>query len=140
MRKLGNKLLALLAGRESDEADIRRALVETLYASPTSLGVGAFSGLLLSLAIARISHDPVTTGCAIVISLIALARTISATVYYRKLQTGVTRTYRGWELAYELGAWAYAGMLGMLALVTLIRTDDPLIHVVSVALATGYAG
>ncbi len=138
MRRLGKHLLAKIAGSDSHEADIRRALVESLYASPTSLGIGALSGLFLSIAIARISHDPVMTGCAAVISLIAMARTVSAIVYYRKLKSGEAKTYLGWEVAYELGAWAYAGMLGVLALVTLLRSDDPALHILSVALATGY--
>lgn len=112
--------------------------MESLYASPTSLAIGALSGFLLSIAIAQISHDPVMTGCAAVISLIAVGRTISAIFYYRKLKSGIARAYRRWEMAYELGAWSYAAMLGMLALVTLVRTDNPAIHMLSVSLATGY--
>lgn len=138
MRRLGRYLATLIAGSEAQEADIRRSLVESLYASPTSLAIGALSGLLLSIAIAHISHDPVMTGCAVVISLIAMARTVSAIIYYRKLKSGEAKSYRIWELGYELGAWAYAGMLGVLALVTLRLSDDPAIHILSVSLATGY--
>ena len=138
LRSLSKIMRAMIAGSEAREADIRRPLVESLYASPKSLAIGALSGLLLSIAIAQISHDPVMTGCAVIISLIAMARTISATIYFRKLKTGVAKAYRTWELAYELGAWGYAGMLGTLALVTLIRSDDPAIHILSVSLATGY--
>jgi len=139
LRGSGRKLLTAIAGSANHEADIRRSLVESLYASPTSLAIGALSGLLLSIAIAHISHDPVMTGCAVVISLIALARTFSATFYFRKLKTRVAKDYRLWELAYELGAWGYAVMLGVLALVTLLRSDDPAIHILSVSLATGYS-
>lgn len=139
LRRWSRKLLAVMTGHETQETDIRRALVETLYASPTSLAAGALAGLLLSIAVAGIAHDPVMTGCAVVISLIALARTVSAIFYYRKLKSGVAGTHRVWELAYELGAWLYAGMLGVLALVTLLRSDDPAIHILSVSLATGYA-
>jgi len=125
--------------RTAQDADIRRALVETLYASPSSLAVGALAGFLLSIAVARGTHDSVMTACAVIICLIAIARTISASIFYRRLKTRQARANRGWELAYELGAWAYAGMLGILALVTLLRTDDATIHMLSVALATGYA-
>lgn len=138
MRRLGTKLMALLAGAGAREADIRRSLVESLYASPTSLAIGALSGFLLSIAIAHISHDPVMTGCAIIISLIAVLRTISAIFYYRKLKAGIANADRRWELIYELGAWGFAGMLGVLALVTLLRTTDSAIHLLSVSLATGY--
>ncbi|MFO1260346.1 MAG: EAL domain-containing protein [Sphingomonadaceae bacterium] len=138
LRDLGRKILALFAKVRAREADIRRPLVESLYASPISLAIGALSGFLLSIAIAHISHDPVMTGCAVIISLIAVLRTISAIFYYRKLRSGKARDYRGWELAYELGAWSFAAMLGILALVTLLRTNDPAIHLLSVSLATGY--
>lgn len=138
MRSVGRKLSALFVGAHAREADIRRPLVESLYASPTSLAIGALSGFLLSIAIAHISHDPVMTGCAVVISLIAVVRTVSAIFYYRKLKSGNARAYRGWELAYELGAWSFAAMLGILALVTLLRSDNPAIHLLSVSLATGY--
>lgn len=139
MRKLGRILLEGVIGQEAREADIRRALVESLYASPTSLAIGALAGLMLSLAIAWISRDPAMTIFAVIISVIALARTISAIIYYRKLKNGRGGIYRLWEMVYELGAWAYAGMLGVLALVTLVRFDNPAIHILSVALATGYA-
>ena len=124
LRSLSKIMRAMIAGSEAREADIRRPLVESLYASPKSLAIGALSGLLLSIAIAQISHDPVMTGCAVIISLIAMARTISATIYFRKLKTGVAKAYRTWELAYELGAWGYAGMLGL----DITRFKDELSH------------
>ena len=139
LRKLWRKLLEAVIGEELREADLRRALVESLYASPASLAVGAFAGLMLSLTIAGISRDPVMIICTAIISLIAIARTTSAIFYYRKLKSGRGGTYRRWEMAYELGAWVYAGMLGALAFITLIRFEDPAIHILSVALATGYA-
>ena len=139
MRRFWTRLPGLASGRTAQDADIRRALVETLYASPTSLAIGAFAGFLLSIAVAHGADDPVLTGCAAVICLIAIARTISAVIFYRHLQTQKARAHRGWELAYELGAWAYAGMLGILALMSLLRSDDPAIHILPVALATGYA-
>ncbi len=139
LRKLWRKLLEAVIGEELREADLRRALVESLYASPASLAVGAFAGLMLSLTIAGISRDPVMIICTAIISLIAIARTTSAIFYYRKLKSGRGGTYRRWEMAYELGAWVYAGMLGALAFITLIRFEDAAIHILSVALATGYA-
>ncbi|MCB2013684.1 MAG: EAL domain-containing protein [Sphingobium sp.] len=129
----------MLAGGAEQDADIRVALTETLYASPTSLAIGAFAGFLLSIAVATQAHDPVLTGCAVVISLIAVARTISATIFFRHLQMQRARKHRIWELAYELGAWAYAAMLGIFALMSLLRSDDPMVHILPVALATGYA-
>src|SRR3546814_1228444 len=61
-------------------ADVRRSLVESLYASPASLAVGAIAGSAVSVAVARVAHDGLVTIIAIFICIIALSRIISA--YY----------------------------------------------------------
>src|SRR3546814_10861851 len=65
-------------------ADVRRSLVESLYASPASLAVGAIAGSAVSVAVARVAHDGLVTIIAIFICIIALSRIISA--YYFDLQ------------------------------------------------------
>src|SRR3546814_7733661 len=65
-------------------ADLRRSLVESLYASPASLAVGAIAGSAVSVAVARVAHDGLVTIIAIFICIIALSRIISA--YYFDLQ------------------------------------------------------
>src|SRR3546814_13479398 len=72
--------------------------------------------------------------------MIALSRTISA--YYCDLQVkrGAATGSRSWELAYELGAWFYAGWVGLMAFAVLVRSDDAIIHMLAVSLATGYSG
>lgn len=140
MGRLRAKLVAMIAGKSVQDTDLRRALVESLYASPTSLTIGALAGILLSITVAIAAQDVFVTLCAIVICAIAVSRAISASFFHRQLMRGRANASRGWELAYELGAWGYAAMLGILALVTLLRSDSATIHILSVALATGYAG
>src|SRR3546814_5914108 len=53
-------------------ADVRRSLVESLYASPASLAVGAIAGSAVSVAVARVAHDGLVTIIAIFICIIAL--------------------------------------------------------------------
>src|SRR3546814_19631476 len=65
-------------------ADVRRSLVESLYASPASLAVGAIAGSAVSVAVARVAPDGLVTIIAIFICLIALSRILPA--YYFDLQ------------------------------------------------------
>ncbi|MPT47654.1 MAG: EAL domain-containing protein [Sphingobium sp.] len=131
--------MMVVANRKVQEADIHRALVETLYASPASLAIGALAGLVISMTMAFISRDLLVWISAGMISLIALGRIISAVYYYRQKRSQESASYHFWGNVYELGAWAYAAMLGVQAFVTLIRFDDPAIHMLSVLLAVGYA-
>src|SRR3546814_1476818 len=50
-------------------ADVRRSLVESLYASPASLAVGAIAGSAVSVAVARVAHDGLVTIIAIFICI-----------------------------------------------------------------------
>jgi diguanylate cyclase (GGDEF)-like protein len=43
------------------------------------------------------------------------------------------------ETVYEIGAWAYSLLLGMMTLLTLLRSDDALCHMFAATLTTGYA-
>lgn len=140
MRGLWTRIATRLTGQDETDGDIRRELVETLYASPASLAIGAFAGFLLSIAVAALAQDAVVTACAVTVCLIAVSRTVSATFFFRQMQRGRADASRTWELAYELGAWGYAALLGLLALITLMRSDNALIHILSVSLAAGYAG
>lgn len=121
-------------------ADVRRSLVETLYASPASLAIGAIAGSAVSIAVARVAHDGFVTWIAIAICVIAASRAVSATYFHRNLVKGWAKGSRGWELGYELGAWMYAGLLGLMAFTVLVRSDNAIVHMLAVSLSTGYAG
>ncbi len=121
-------------------ADVRRALVETLYASPASLAIGAIAGSAVSIAVARVAGDSLVTLMTVLICLTAASRVVSATYFHRNLTKGVVQGTHNWELAYELGAWVYAALLGLLAFAVLFRSENAIIHMLAVSLATGYAG
>ncbi len=140
MRELLATIRARMAFSSEKDADVRRSLVETLYASPTSLTIGAIAGMSLSLAMAWLADDSAITIMTAIICAIAGSRIVSAIFFHGQLVKGTANASRGWELAYEVGAWAYAAMLGLLAFVTLQRSSDPAIHILSVSLAAGYAG
>ena len=140
MRRLLLKTFSGGSGQTVQDAELRRALVETLYTSPVSLATGALAGIVLSAAIAHVSRDSYLIGCALLLSLIAVVRVVSGLIFFRRLEkTQRAHSYRRWATTYEAGAAIYAGSLGLLAFTSLIRTHDHTVHLISVSLAMTYA-
>lgn len=119
---------------------MRRSLIETLYASPASLTIGATTGVAVGIVIANLTDGQAIHGVIYALCIVAALRVVSAIFFHRQLMRGTAVASRRWELAYELGAWAYAGLLGLMSFVTLIGSTNPVIHMLSVSMATGYAG
>jgi diguanylate cyclase (GGDEF)-like protein len=122
--------------RVADE--VRRSLVETLFASPTSLAVGAVAGTACSTAIALASDDPWLAAMAIAIGLTGGLRVAHAIFFHRVGEQTACESARS-ETIYEIGAWFYALLLGVMTLVTLLRSDNALFHLLAGVLTTGYA-
>jgi diguanylate cyclase (GGDEF)-like protein len=118
--------------------EVRRSLVETLFASATSLGAGAVAGAACSTAIAVSSGDPWLTGMAVAIALTGALRLAHAVFFHRVGEYDATGSARS-ETVYELGAWTYAALLGAMALLTLTRSGNALYHLLAAVLTTGYA-
>jgi diguanylate cyclase (GGDEF)-like protein len=133
-------LLEKRAQQPSQEADVRRSLIESLYASPASLTIGAVTGVAVGLVVASLSPGGAIHGVVTLLCIVATLRVISAVFFHRQLVRGTAVASRGWELAYELGAWVYAGLLGLMAFVSLVGSGNSVIHMLTVSMATGYAG
>ncbi len=118
--------------------EVRRSLVETLFASATSLGAGAVAGAACSTAIAISSRDPWLTAMAVAIALTGALRLGHAVFFHRVRDQDPSGSARS-ETIYELGAWTYAALLGAMALLTLTRSDNALYHLLAAVLTTGYA-
>ncbi|BAV64392.1 putative bifunctional diguanylate cyclase/phosphodiesterase [Sphingobium cloacae] len=119
---------------------MRRSLVETLYASPASLTIGAATGTAVGIVISSLSHDPMIDVIVAAVCIVATLRVVTAIFFHRQLMRGTAVASRLWELVYELGAWAYAGLLGLMSFATLVASGNSVMHMLSVSMATGYAG
>jgi diguanylate cyclase (GGDEF)-like protein len=129
-----------IAPHTRQSAEVEANLVKSLYASPASLMIGAIAGTALALVVAFAARNQAITVIAALIGLVGLSRSISAVYFHRSLahQDGPTRPI--WGLAYELGAWGYAALLGILAFATLLLTPDASLHILSVCLVAAYSG
>ncbi|HEY0027187.1 MAG TPA: EAL domain-containing protein [Allosphingosinicella sp.] len=120
--------------------EVRRSLVETLFASTTSLGTGAVAGAVLSAAVAYASGDGWLTFAAFTIAVTGALRCAHAVFFHRALDRDASAgaSVRS-ETVYEIGAWAYALLLGLFTLLALLRSQDALHHLIAAVLTTGYA-
>ncbi|HEY7810501.1 MAG TPA: EAL domain-containing protein [Allosphingosinicella sp.] len=131
MRNIGSLDKAL-----ADE--VRQLLVETLFTSPKSLAAGAVAGAVISAALAFATGDVWLEVLAIAIACTGLLRVAHAVFLYPSDRRGQAQSTRS-EVIYELGAWAYAALLGLLTLATLMRSDNALHHLMAAAVTSGYA-
>lgn len=118
--------------------EVRRSLVETLFASSTSLGAGAVAGAACSTAIALSSRDPWLTAMAVAIDVTGALRLVHAVFFHGDAEADDSQSARS-EILYEIGAWAYAGLLGLMTFLTLVRSDNSLYHMLAAVLTIGYA-
>jgi diguanylate cyclase (GGDEF)-like protein len=131
--------------RHSDHritAQVRAVLVESLYASPQSLILGALTSGAIAAVVSAASRDRWLIGCAILIGVVGLIRIIDATRLYRQELAEGAKGHGSagrHELLYRLGALSFSGLLGLFGLLTLTRTTDGVLQLLSVTTAIGYA-
>ena len=138
MASIFAKMRGIAKTDRSVAEEVRRSLVETLFASATSLGAGAVAGAACSTAIALASGDTWLTALAVAIALTGALRLAHAVFFHRVGDQSDPTSARS-ETIYELGAWTYAALLGAEVLITLLRTDESLYHLLAAVLTTGYA-
>ena len=114
---------------------VQRTLVRTLYTQPTSLAVGAINGIVSTGITAVISGSQFIFVSCILLSIIAVARVVAA-LGLSPDDTG--RSTHQLELVYEIGAFSYAFLLGLIAAATLYLDLSAELEVLMIANAACY--
>jgi len=138
MARLINRLTQLSRSDQEITVRVRAALVESLYASPRSLVIGAVTSTTIGGVVAWAAHDAWLAVCAVLIGLVAAMRIADALRGPDRAATAPTKAERN-ELAYRLGALSYSGLLGLFGFLTLTRAPDGVLQLLSVTTAIGYA-
>ena len=132
----------LLETRRADAeltTDIRAALIESLFAPVASLVVGAVACSIIGVAVALRVGNEWLMAISIGIFAAGMLRVASA-VFYRKYKTSEHPTAtKLWEHVYEIGAWTFSGLLGLLCWMTIMQTTDASLQMAVTATSTGYA-
>ncbi|NNC71927.1 MAG: EAL domain-containing protein [Sphingomonadaceae bacterium] len=138
MPSIGNKLKHLAASETSLARQVRSALVGTLFASPASLIVGALTCSFTAGTIAWASGSFALLLCSIAIHVVGILRVVCYVAYLRAGEDDVRQDKVYWERLYEIGAWLYSSLLGMLAFLTLIWVGHNVLALMASTTAIGY--
>lgn len=101
----------MLAGTRALDDRVRSILVQSLYAQPSSLAIGALCGMATAQVAAYVAQSTPITVIGWIVTLVAMTR-IGMAYALPRSHAGKTRVL---EIAWEFGAYSYALALGMLA-------------------------
>ncbi|MGK6323361.1 putative bifunctional diguanylate cyclase/phosphodiesterase [Sphingomonas sp. DT-51] len=140
MARLIQRLRQLRHSDERITAEVRATLVESLYASPQSLVIGALTSSVIAAVVASVSRDLGLAICALLIAVVGGIRSVDAVRLHRqRTAAGAAGAVRRQEAGYRLAALSYAGLLGLFGLLTLAHTNDGVLQLLAVTTAIGYA-
>ena len=132
----------LIETRKSDAelaTDIRAALIESLFAPISSLVVGAVACSIIGLAVAvRVGNDCLLAN-SLAIFAVGMLRVVSALLYAKCKKSEHLAGTKLWELVYEMGAWGFSALLGLLCWLTITQTTDASLQMAVTSTSTGYA-
>jgi diguanylate cyclase (GGDEF)-like protein len=136
---LFRKLLQLRKTDANLPPEVRAGLVESLFAPIGSLIAGALGCSIVGAGVAWRAGDDKIMAVSGAILAVGLMRVVSALLYKRSRVQGHPKETRVWEHVYELGAWVFAALLGVLCWLTLTDTGDASLHLAVSTTAAGYA-
>ncbi len=113
--KVKEILKSMIAGDALDDR-VRRKLVVSLYAQPSSLAIGALCGVGAAATVAYVSGNIPITILALLLTAVAVLRVATAT---RLGPEGERRDAKRLELLYEVGAFSFAFLVGAIAAATI---------------------
>ena len=127
-------ILRVLFRTNAIDDRVRRTLVDTLYTQPESLAIGGLCGITTSAAAAYYSENPAITDAAIILSVIAVARAVVAFA----VPLYKNRNARALEVLFEMGAFSYAFMVGLVAALTVHLNSPVEVQMLTVSNAIAY--
>jgi len=128
-------ILARIRAGDALDDRVRRKLVTSLYTQPASLAIGALCGVAAAGAVAIYSGNIYLIGAALLLTTVAAFRVATATRLSPSIDPGDTRRLERW---YEVGAFSYAFLVGIIAAATIALELDPGLQLIMVSYAIAY--
>jgi diguanylate cyclase (GGDEF)-like protein len=133
------KLIEIRRADAELTTDIHATLIESLFAPAASLVVGAVACSIIGVAAALRVDAPWIIANSVAIVAVGVLRVASMLVYRRCKKTQQLGAPGMWERVFELGAWAFSALLGLLCWLTITQTTDSSLQMAVIATSTGYA-
>ncbi|HET6838115.1 MAG TPA: EAL domain-containing protein [Bradyrhizobium sp.] len=117
---------------------IYAALVDSMCQNFWVLLMGSVSGAIAALMTALKTGNVLLWPCAALIAGIGIARAFQAPKHERHVSALTFEQAKEWEPRYRNNAVLYAAALGFWCFVTILGSDDPVAHMLCVAVTVGY--
>jgi diguanylate cyclase (GGDEF)-like protein len=117
---------------------IYAALVDSLFQNPVPMLAGAICAGAGALMTAVKTGNPLLWPCAVSIVVIGLIRAVQINQYAKRDTVLNAAEVAQWERRYMIGASLYAAALGFWCVLVLVRSDDPVAHMLCTSVTVAY--
>lgn len=126
------------SNQEELEPVLYAALVNSMCQNFWPMFIGSVSAAAAALMTALKTGNILLWPCALLIIGIGTFRAFQMRKYERRTSVLTFEQAKYWEPRYAIGAMIYAAVLGAWCFITIIGNDDPIAHMVCVAVTIGY--
>src|SRR6202453_527199 len=120
---------------ESLSDEVRRDLIESVFADTHSMVLGAFMTIVNGLVIAVVAHSWPAVGASAMIALVVVARIRLKWIYQSRTRGNAFTDVRWLERHYVVGMIAYLLSVGLLAVAAFAASDDAFVLTLAVSCA-----
>jgi diguanylate cyclase (GGDEF)-like protein len=124
--------------QEELEPMLYAALVDSMCQNFWPMLIGSISGAAAALMTALKTGNVLLWPCALLIVAVGTARAFQMRTYERRTSMLTYEQAKEWEPRYRVGAVLHAAALGIWCFVTILGSDDPVAHMLCVAVTVGY--
>src|SRR3982075_1412002 len=126
------------SNQEELEPVLYAALVDSMCQNFWPMLIGSVCAAAAALMTAMKTGNVLLWPCALLIVGIGIARAFQMRKYERRTSVLTFDQAKYWEPRYAIGAIIYAGVLGAWCFITILGSDDPIAHMLCVAVTIGY--
>jgi diguanylate cyclase (GGDEF)-like protein len=126
------------SNQEELEPVLYAALVDSMCQNFWPMFFGSVCATAAALMTALKTGNTLLWPIAALIVVIGTARALQMRTYERRTSVLTYAQAKHWEPRYAIGAIVYAGILGAWCFITILGSDDPIAHMVCVAVTIGY--
>ncbi|MES1983822.1 MAG: EAL domain-containing protein [Pseudomonadota bacterium] len=120
------------------DAHAQQLLAESLYASPLALIIGCAIAPGIGIIVALKLQDRIILALTIGLAIAGLARLACAWIADRITVERGFGSRRAWAIGFEAASWIHGGLLGGMSCLALLRSTDPVVHMLVATLAASY--
>jgi diguanylate cyclase (GGDEF)-like protein len=128
------------SSREEFEPILYAALVDSQCQNFWPVLFGSISAAIAAVLTALKTGNVLLWPCAAGIVGIGIARAFQMRKHERRTSVLSLEQAKAWEPRYAAGALAFAAALGIWCFITIVGSDDPIAHMLCVAVTVGYTG